>query len=128
MIVGITSFTISMVDVCLAARTIRKIVPHAHICLGGHHPIAWPFEAAQLPEFDSVVVGEGEIAFTELVSAVEKGDSFTNILGVYTKESIEKLRGEPQRDNRFLSKVIVPPMASIRFSVLRSPFFIIFSF
>jgi len=108
-IVGITSFTISMVDVCLAARTVRKIVPRAHICLGGHHPIAWPFEAAQLPEFDSVVVGEGEIAFTELVSAIETGDSFTSILGVYTKESIEKLRGEPQRDNRFLSKVIVPP-------------------
>ena len=108
-IVGITSFTISMVDVCKAARTVRKVVPHAHICLGGHHPIAWPFQAAQIPEFDSIVVGEGEIAFAELVTAIEQEKSFTDILGVYTKESIEKLRGEPIRDNRFLSKVIVPP-------------------
>ena len=62
-----TSFTVSMIDVVIAAQNIRKIVPDTHICLGGHHPIAFPFEAASLPEFDSVVVGEGEIVFTELV-------------------------------------------------------------
>ena len=55
-IVAITSFTISMIDVIIAARNIRKIVPDAHLCLGGHHPIAFPFEAASLPEFDSIVV------------------------------------------------------------------------
>ena len=58
--VAMTSFTISMIDVVLAAQNIRKIVPEAHLCLGGHHPIAFPFEAASLPEFDSIVVGEGE--------------------------------------------------------------------
>ena len=71
-VIGVTSFTIALMDVVLAARTIRKICPDAHICLGGHHPIAFPLEAAQLPEFDSIVVGEGEIAFTELVKCLEK--------------------------------------------------------
>ncbi len=66
-IVAMTSFTVSMIDVVIAAQNIRKIVPDAHICLGGHHPIAFPFEAASLPEFDSIVVGEGEIVFNELV-------------------------------------------------------------
>jgi anaerobic magnesium-protoporphyrin IX monomethyl ester cyclase len=108
-VIGITSFTISMLDVCIAARTAREIAPSAHICLGGHHPIAWPYEAAQLPEFDSIVVGEGEVAFTELVTALEERRLFTEILGVYTKDSIARLKGEPTRDNRFLSKVIVPP-------------------
>ena len=56
-------------DVVLAARNCREIVPTCHICMGGHHPIAFPFEAAQLPEFDSIVVGEGEVAFTELVKS-----------------------------------------------------------
>lgn len=108
-IVGITSFTISLVDVIKAAKTTRKIVPHAHICMGGHHPIAFPFEAAQLKEFDSIVVGEGEIAFTDLVNAIENGGNITQIPGVYTSESIKRYIGQPVYDKRFLSNVMVPP-------------------
>ena len=109
-IVGITSFTVCLVDVCMVAQTVRKIVPRAHICLGGHHPIAYPFEAAQLPEFDSIVVGEGEVAFTELVKCLEKGESFTSICGVYTADSIQRFKNVPMdRDRRFLARVSVPP-------------------
>ena len=82
-VVGMTSFTVSLFDVILAARTVREVVPDAHLCLGGHHPIAFPFEAAQLKEFDTIIVGEGEIAFTELVNAIEKGKDYTTIEGVY---------------------------------------------
>jgi anaerobic magnesium-protoporphyrin IX monomethyl ester cyclase len=108
-LVGVTSFTISLVDVCKAARTAREIVPDAHICLGGHHPIAFPFEAAHLPEFDSIVVGEGEFAFTELIKALETGQDFTEILGVYTGPSIEEYRDRQFEDKRFLARVMVPP-------------------
>ena len=104
-----TSFTIGLVDCVLAAQNIRKIVPDAHICLGGHHPIAFPFEAASLPQFNSIVVGEGEIAFTKLVKAIEEKKTFTDITGVYTKESIEKYRNTQLKDKRFLNKVKVPP-------------------
>ena len=108
-IVAMTSFTVAMIDVCMAAQNIRKIVPDAHICLGGHHPIAFPFEAASLPEFDSIVVGEGEIVFTELVKAIEDKKPFSDILGVYTNESIQKYRNTTLKDRRFLNKVKVPP-------------------
>ncbi len=108
-IVGITSFTIAMVDVCMAARTIREVVPHAHICLGGHHPIAFPEEAAELPEFDSIVVGEGEQAFTELVNCLEANKPITHITGVYTTESMRKWKGNQITDKRFLKTVSVPP-------------------
>lgn len=108
-VVGITSFTISMVDVCMAARTVRSIVPHAHICLGGHHPIAYPLEASQLPEFDSIVVGEGECAFLDLVRALDKGEDFTGIRGVYTRETAKKYVGTQGKDRRFLQRVTVPP-------------------
>lgn len=107
-VVGITSFTISLVDNCMTAEMIRKIVPHAHICLGGHHPIAYPFEAAQLPQFDSIVVGEGETAFTDLVNCLDKGEDFTHIKGVYTAESILEHKDKPHRDKRFLARVRVP--------------------
>ena len=108
-IVAMTSFTVAMIDVCMAAQNIRKIVPDAHICLGGHHPIAFPFEAASLPEFDSIVVGEGEVVFTELVKKIEDKKPFSDILGVYTNESIQKYRNTTLKDRRFLNKVKVPP-------------------
>lgn len=32
-IVGITSFTISMIDVVLSADVVRKVMPNVHLCL-----------------------------------------------------------------------------------------------
>lgn len=108
-LVGITSFTIALYDVCLAARTLRELFPAAHLCLGGHHPIAFPFEAAQLPEFDSIVVGEGEEAFPDLAQALASGADFTAIRGVYTAASVERYRGELLADERFLTREMPPP-------------------
>ncbi|OHC74128.1 MAG: hypothetical protein A3G18_04640 [Rhodospirillales bacterium RIFCSPLOWO2_12_FULL_58_28] len=108
-VVGITSFTISLVDVCKAAMTVRETAGNAHICLGGHHPIAFPFEAATLPQFDSIIVGEGEIAFAELIEAIERKEDFTTILGVYTRQSVERYREHKFQDKRFLARITLPP-------------------
>jgi radical SAM superfamily enzyme YgiQ (UPF0313 family) len=108
-LVGITSFTIALIDVCLAAQTIRDTIPQAHLCLGGHHTIAFPVQAARLEEFDSIIVGEGEIAFTQLIRAIEAGGDITRIPGVYTADLIEAFRSEPFQDSRFLGNVVIPP-------------------
>ncbi len=109
-VVGITSFTVSLIDVVMVGRAVRELAPNAHVCLGGHHPIAFPLQAAQLKEFDTIVVGEGEHAFTDLVNCLESGEDFTQILGVYTSESIEPYMSEKMpRDRRFLQSVMVPP-------------------
>jgi radical SAM superfamily enzyme YgiQ (UPF0313 family) len=108
-LVGITSFTVSLYDVCLAARSIREQMPGVHLCLGGHHPIAFPYEAAELPEFDSIVVGEGEEAFPALARALDSGADYTGIRGVYTRESIRRYRGDSPEDDRFLTRQMPPP-------------------
>jgi anaerobic magnesium-protoporphyrin IX monomethyl ester cyclase len=66
-VVGMTSFTIALVDIIKIAESIKSIKADCHICLGGHHPIAFPVQATQLDNFDSVIVGEGERAFAELI-------------------------------------------------------------
>jgi anaerobic magnesium-protoporphyrin IX monomethyl ester cyclase len=108
-IVGITSFTISLTDVVLSAQVVRKIVPDSHICLGGHHPTAFAYEATQLSAFDSIVVGEGEYAFSELVYRIENSLDYTDILGVYTKDSIRNFIQQEFKDTRFLAHMNVPP-------------------
>ena len=108
-VVGFTSFTISLLDVIKAAETVRAIVPNAHLCLGGHHPTAFPLEAALLPQFDSIVVGEGEIAFGDLIACLDAGVDFTEIPGVYTRVSIRKHINPKYRDLRFREYLKVPP-------------------
>src|SRR6185369_13368201 len=108
-LVGITSFTISLYDVCLAARTLRNLFPQAHLCLGGHHPIAFPFEAAGLQEFDSIIVGEGEEAFPALAMALAAGADYTGIKGVYTAGSIRRYQDQTLQDGRFLTRQMPPP-------------------
>lgn len=109
-VVGVTSFTVSLIDVLLVARTVRAAMPQAHICMGGHHPIAFPLQAAQHKEFDSIVVGEGEYAFSDLVECLESGRDFNAIQGVYTAASIKDyMNTDMDRDRRFLQSVMVPP-------------------
>lgn len=108
-IVGITSYTISLVDIVMAARTVREVNPNVHLCLGGHHPTAFPYEASQLKEFDSVVVGEGEFAFSNLIENIEKKLPIDKIRGVYTKESIDEYIAMKFKDRRFLGHLNVPP-------------------
>lgn len=109
-IVGVTSFTISLVDVCRVARNVRKLKPDTFIVLGGHHPIAFPREAAKLPDFDCIVVGEGEIPFTEIIKALKAGnrDAIPKITGVYTSESIKEWENREVIDKRLLKHANVP--------------------
>lgn len=107
-VVGITSFTIALVDIVKVAEAIKKVKPDCHVCLGGHHPIAFPVQAAQLENFDSVVVGEGEKVFAELIGRIENKSDYTDITGVYTRESIKKWIGSDYKDKRFLTHINVP--------------------
>ncbi len=108
-VVGFTSFTISLLDVIKAAETARAIAPDAHLCLGGHHPTAFPLEAAMLPQFDSIIIGEGEHAFAALIECLDAQKSFTDIPGVYTASTIRNFFDPNYEDVRFRNYLNVPP-------------------
>ncbi|MFN7954345.1 MAG: radical SAM protein [bacterium] len=108
-LVAVTSFTISLLDVIETCRAIKAWNPRCFVVLGGHHPIAYPREAARLECVDAIVVGEGELAFTALVEARARGESIESIEGVYTRESIDRHEPPATRDKRFLAHVSVKP-------------------
>lgn len=120
-IIGLTSFTLGLIDIIKTCTLIKSLLPHSHICLGGHHTIAFPKEAAMIPYIDSIIVGEGEIAFTELVQRLSQKQDITDILGVYTKESIKKQRKLPYSDKRFLSNMDIPPAYIDDINILPAP-------
>lgn len=56
-----------------AARIAKEVLPKTYTVAGGAHPSIWPDEVLARPEFDSVVLKEGEVSLVRLAAAVEQG-------------------------------------------------------
>ncbi len=108
-------------DTCIKIITLIKedILPDVKIAIGGYHATLLYEEICNSPEakyIDYVIRGEGEVAFNELVKALENGNDFSHIAGVSYKENgnfIHNQRSElldleqikmPIRDKRRLTK------------------------
>ncbi len=79
---GIQVMTFTLLDVLAAVRAVRRGHPATHLCLGGPHVWHYPEETAAFPEVDSLVVGEGEEVFPELIGALAAGRGPSGIPGV----------------------------------------------
>ena len=44
-LVGISSFSVVLIDIVNVAKIIKKYLPNTHICMGGHHCMCFPEEA-----------------------------------------------------------------------------------
>ena len=86
-VVGISCMTFLLIDALNVARVARKVLPEAHIVFGGTHPTIYPMEMAGRPETDSIVFGEGEVAFSELLEALAEKKSLAGIPGVAFREN-----------------------------------------
>ena len=61
------------------AREAKKILPQVKVIFGGVHVSAVPDRVINRPEVDFVVVGEGEIAFPQILKAIEFNNQTTAI-------------------------------------------------
>ena len=70
---GISATSVDYPIAAEAARRIKRIASGSRVVLGGVHATVALHEVLRTPEFDHVVVGEGEIAFSELLDRIESG-------------------------------------------------------
>lgn len=86
-VLGLTAMTHMVVTAGRIARAVKEASPGTATVLGGFHATFLPERTlAELPQFDYVISGEGEIAFTKLVQAVLGGSSASAIPGVALRE------------------------------------------
>ncbi len=69
-VVGFSVLTFTLLDCLEVVTRLKRRCPETRVCFGGFHPTLYPAETLALPGVDFVVVGEGEVTFTELVSAL----------------------------------------------------------
>lgn len=81
-VVGITAMTFTLIDVIKIAKIIKKVDDEIKIVLGGPHVHIYPNETINIPEIDFLVLGEGEITFTELIQNIDDYDNLKNVKGL----------------------------------------------
>ncbi|UCE59340.1 MAG: B12-binding domain-containing radical SAM protein [Phycisphaerales bacterium] len=85
-VLGISAMTHMVVTASRIAQAVRAACPQTVIVLGGFHGTFLPERTLrEFPDFDYVVVGEGEIAFLDLVWAVFADQDPANIQGVASR-------------------------------------------
>jgi radical SAM superfamily enzyme YgiQ (UPF0313 family) len=71
-VVGVTAFTVQLVDVLKTVQTAKK-AGAKYVVVGGPHVSDFPQECKNLPGVDAVVKGEGQKPMLDLCDAWEKG-------------------------------------------------------
>lgn len=94
---GMSCWTANRRGVALVAKLIKRLHPNAHVVVGGPH--ATPLAKELLEhhaEIDTVVTGEGDVTFLELLGRIEQGAPLSGLAGALYREGGRILRG-PER-------------------------------
>jgi anaerobic magnesium-protoporphyrin IX monomethyl ester cyclase len=81
-VVGIQAMTFTLVDAIATVRSSKSAYPNAHVSLGGPHVNLYPEETLGIEGVDSLVLGEGERPFADLVNALAGGGDIADVEGV----------------------------------------------
>ncbi|MHB1132277.1 MAG: B12-binding domain-containing radical SAM protein [Chloroflexota bacterium] len=84
-IVGVTAYTIDVPSAKAIIQEVKATEPGIFTVVGGHHASLQPGDFDG-PDTDFVVVGEGEVTFTELVRALETGVDYRQVQGLIFRE------------------------------------------
>jgi radical SAM superfamily enzyme YgiQ (UPF0313 family) len=86
-VVGVQAMTFTLVDAIQTVRSAKTTHPAAHVCLGGPHVNLYPAETLAIDGVDSIVLGEGERAFAELIDALGAGRDPADVPGVAVRRN-----------------------------------------
>lgn len=93
--VGIT-MTSSMAPAAMEIASLAKATVNVPVVIGGPHASALPRECLANPAIDYVVIGEGEITFLNLISALSSGHpDLSTIKGIAYRNGTEIVVNEP---------------------------------
>lgn len=107
-IIGFSCYIWNIEETIKVIKMIKKIDPTIHIVVGGpevtYDVVEW---MEKVPEFDYIVIGEGEETFKQLLRALTGHDSFSNTHGIaYREEGIVRIN--PQRNKLDLRNLPSP--------------------
>jgi len=92
-VVGLTSTTLTYKSALEIIKVAKKVLPNSLTVIGGSHVTFWDENALkECPQLDVVVRKEGEETLVELMQKLEKGESFSDVLGITFRNGEEFVR------------------------------------
>ena len=108
-LVGISSMTPQIASALRVADLCKEYDPDCYVVMGGAHPTVSPEQSIAYPAIDFIVRGEGEIAFSELIKAIDAGArDFSHIKGVSYKQNGQVIHNPPSEFIEELDTVPFP--------------------
>jgi len=86
-IVGVTTMTLTLIDVIKTIGIVNKIDENIRIVLGGPHVHLFPKETIKLDNVDYLVLGEGEKTFKELIDHLDDTSQLRRLPGLVFKDN-----------------------------------------
>ena len=94
---GMSCWTANRRGVALVAKLLKRLHPSSHVVVGGPHATPLATEMlAHYPDIDTVVTGEGDVTFLELLDRIEAGATTTGIAGTVYRDGDRIVRA-PER-------------------------------
>jgi radical SAM superfamily enzyme YgiQ (UPF0313 family) len=85
-VVGITAMTFTMLDVKETIQVVKKVNPGCKVVLGGPHVNLYPQETIQLEGVDFLVLGEGELLFSNFLDHMDNPDKLREFKGLVFRD------------------------------------------
>jgi len=85
-IVGISAWTDFWYSVYRLIEIVKRVDTNIHVSLGGPHITVFPKLTLEASKADSIINGEGEIPFFNLVQNIASGKPLNNLPAVYFRE------------------------------------------
>ncbi len=93
-VVGLSCWTANRHGVAQVAKAIKGYHPETHVVVGGPHATALPRAMmSHYPSIDTLVIGEGEATFLELLERLAHGMSVAGLPGAVTRAHQSLLTG-----------------------------------
>jgi len=89
-VVGITMMSVDYDAAVTAAKIIKKIKPETKVFVGGPHASICPEELEPLQCIDSIVRGEGEISFPQMLMDIADGKNPSKVVGGRRLENLDE--------------------------------------
>jgi anaerobic magnesium-protoporphyrin IX monomethyl ester cyclase len=90
-LVGIQAMTFTLIDVIKTAKIVKEIDPNIKVVLGGPHVNIFPDETIKMPCVDYLIMGEGEIVFSEFLDNIDDEKKLKKIKGIIYKTKAGKI-------------------------------------
>ena len=86
-VVGLTAFTNEVKSAARVAGLVKALSPAIITVIGGVHASVLPERTLEeFPTFDLAVVGEGELSFAALISALVRGTALSEVAGLCVRD------------------------------------------